>query len=120
MAMVSLGTSSGESYPAMKLSPQPKVLTPTLQKIDNELVAQARKACGEKAYDAALKQLTKLLHHKNINVSVSMDVCLGLQQVRISDGETGKRIVDLPPPAVVDIAERARQQHIGWLIDVMR
>ena len=119
MASINLGMVSDRSYPAMSLKSMERVRIPGLEEIAAGNVAKGRREIGEKAWDAALKQLEKLLHHKDIQVSTSLDTRSGLRNMVLTDGATGKTIIKLPPTAVIEIAEKARQNHVGWIIDLM-
>lgn len=88
------------------------------QQLDNvKLNAPGRSRIGEQGLQKALDQLSKLLRKNDYSVSSTYDK--GMQEISIVDGRTGSRIAQLPVPAVKDIAERAKQSHIGWLIDKM-
>ncbi|MZQ75868.1 MAG: hypothetical protein GT589_06870 [Peptoclostridium sp.] len=119
MSTINLGTVSGHSYPTVEIKSLPEIKTPAVQEIEQQSKAQGRKEIGERAHEAALQHLAKLLHHKDIQVSTYMDTRSGLKNTVITDGETGRTIAELPPAAVIEITEKAREKHIGWIVDVM-
>lgn len=99
MSVMYLGTISGSSTP-ISVNPLPKSDPPSSQQIDNQLKAQGTRVVAENAYESALQNLSKLLSGINVQISTYLERETGLQRVAISDGQTGKRIVDCPPARV--------------------
>ena len=100
----------------MDLSIRHQVNTPAVQKISQELNAGGRVAVAEQAFQSALGHVSKLLAEKNIQVSTIFDSENG-NQVRIVDGDSGILITQLPPNAVIKIAQRSKEHNIGWIIN---
>ncbi|HBV86022.1 MAG TPA: hypothetical protein DEF42_04995 [Desulfosporosinus sp.] len=100
----------------MELSIRQRVNTPALKEISEELNAGGRVAVAEKAFQTALGQVSRLLAEKNIQVSTVFDGING-NQVRIVDGDSGRLITQLPPNAVIQIAQKSKEHHIGWIIN---
>lgn len=80
------------------------------------VIADGTKAISDDAYKKQIENLNELLSGMNTNVSLSMDKS-GNTLVVITDGETGKVIREMPPKAVVEIAEKARDYIIGLMVD---
>ncbi|EAX46802.1 hypothetical protein TcarDRAFT_0766 [Thermosinus carboxydivorans Nor1] len=110
--------SSKPFYTQLDFSVRAKDTSPTMQAIDSKLNAAGRKSVGQQSFQASLQYLARLFDKKNVQVATSIDN-QGLTQVTLTDGDSGKRIAQLPPDAVVAMANRARQQHVGWLVDVV-
>ena len=100
----------------MELSIRQRTNTPAVQKISEELNAGGRVAVAEKAFQTALGHVSRLLAEKNIQVSTVFDSENG-NQVRIVDGDSGKLITQLPPDAVIQIAQKSKEQNIGWIVN---
>ncbi|MBC2723825.1 flagellar protein FlaG [Desulfosporosinus sp.] len=100
----------------MELSIRQRVNTPAAQKISQELNAGGRVAVAERAFQTALGHISKLLAEKNIQVSTIFDSQNG-NQVRIMDGDSGRLITQLPPNAVIQIAQRSKERNIGWIVN---
>ncbi len=115
---VTIGPFHSQPY-VPNVSVQPKVESRPAQQNDVQLNAPGRSSIGEQGKQNALQQLSKLLQENNFSVSSTYDSKSGLQEISIVDGRTVSRIAQLPVPAVKDIAERAKQSHLGWLIDKM-
>lgn len=103
-------------FSSADLSPVERKATSEVLKIDGQLNSSGRRAIGDHAVQASMQRLSKLFAEKNVNVTMDFDSRTG-SQVRITDGDTGKTIVEMPPSAVVSIAEKAKQQQTGWLLD---
>jgi len=114
MAVIIGPTSSNPIY--MQLSIRQQINTPAMQKISQELNAGGRVAVADQAYKKALDYVSKLLAEKNIQVSTIYDSQNG-NQVRIVDGDSGRLITQLPPNAVIQIAERSKEHNIGWIVN---
>lgn len=82
------------------------------KKVETPIKAEGAKGIGEEAFKKAIDELTKLLEVKEVSVNTSYDDN-GLKQVSITDKNTGKKIIELPPDAAVKIAEKAKQNTIG-------
>ena len=100
----------------MELSIRQRVTTPAVQKISQELNAVGRVSVAERAFQTALGHISRLLAEKNIQVSTISDSG-NLNQVRIVDGDSGRLITQLPPDAVIQIAQRSKEHNIGWIVN---
>ena len=116
MEGINLGSVNNKKI-AVNMTPQPQTEAPKAQKIQSEMKAEGAKKVGEQAFHDALKQLEKLLGPSNVSISSSLDSKSGLQQVKLVDQNSGKKIAEMPPDGVVKMAENSKQHHIGWLID---
>lgn len=116
MMAVSIGPFSSNPI-HLNVPIRPQVQTKGVQQANQELNAQGRIEVAEGAKQKALDYLQSILQEKNFQVSATYDSQKALSQITVVDGDSGKEVVKLPADAVVDIAERARQSHIGWLID---
>ncbi len=110
---------SNKSGYSADLSPLPKPTTRTSGQIDSELNAGGRRALGDKAFQAAMQRLYQLFDKKGVRLSSTLDAQGGIQQLNIVDADSGQTIFKLPPDGVVDMAERAKQQSIGWVINTL-
>lgn len=115
MAQIALGPINNNQS-NVSSTPKPQIETPKAQKIENELMAEGAKKVGEQAFEDALKKLEKLLDSSDVNIISSLDE-KGMQQIKLMDKNTGKAIAEIPPESVVEMAEKAREHHIGWLIN---
>lgn len=106
------------NYNNMNVSIRQRVDSPIVQKISNELKARGRVAVAEKVFEEALRHVSKLLAEKNIQISTIVDNQNG-SQVRIVEGDSGKLITQLPPDGVIEIAQKSKEQRIGWIMDVL-
>lgn len=115
---VSLGPiqQTGSFFSTASVSPMPKASTPEVQKIDGQLNSSGRRAIGDNAVQASMQRLQKLFAEKNVNVTMDFDSRTG-SSLRITDGDTGKTIVEMPPSAAVAMAQKAVQQQTGWMMD---
>ena len=82
-----------------------------------QIQAEAKRRAREAAIDNAVENLNKLMSRNNINVSLIVDASKGTKDVQITDMQTGNTIMRIPPIGVVEIAEKARQNQIGVLMD---
>lgn len=110
-------SNSNGNVKTQNLNTETKVETPSMKKINNQIKANGTKEIGKKALEKSLQELSKMLEGRNIKVGTTFDAKSGLQQVSITDGTTGKTIAQLPTDAAVEMAEKSRHQHIGWLLD---
>ncbi len=110
---------SNKSNYTASLSPLPRQSTQQVSQIDAQLNAEGRRAEGDRAFQASLQRLYQLFDKKSVRLSSTLDSQGNIQQLNIVDGDTGKTIFKLPPDGVVDMAEKAKQQSIGWLINVL-
>lgn len=110
--------SSTSPFAMASLKLREQKFTPAVQQIDGQLNAPGRRAFGSEALEQALQRLNKLFDEKNVQISAVYDVRSGAQ-IRITDGDTGKTITEMPPDAVLEITERAKQSQTGWLIDTL-
>lgn len=94
-----------------------KAITPTMEKIDNQLNPTGRKLVGEKALEKAMDSLTQMFNSRSISVSKVVDISNGFSSIQIQDNTTGKTIVSLPPEAAIRVAERAKEKSIGLIMD---
>lgn len=101
----------------LNVSLRPQVQSRAEQEISAKLNAPGRVQVGEGAKQEALNYLQKILQEKSFQVSALYDGQKGMSQVTVVDNDSGKEVVKLPADTVVNIAERAKQSHLGWLID---
>lgn len=106
------------NFNAAKLNLREKVVPEKAQQVDNQLHSPGRRVVGEQALQKSLQFLSKLFDEKNVQVTNNFDVSSG-SEIRITDGDSGKTIVELPPHAVVEMANRAKERQTGWLIDIL-
>lgn len=102
----------------IQISPPAKSVTsPKLEQIDSEVNSSARRGIAEKALEKAMNLLSNMFSAQNISVSKTVDIRTGQNTVQIQDAVTGKTITSMPPQAAIQIAAKAKEKSIGWLID---
>lgn len=97
--------------------PQPK---PEKKEKVEEAKAQkpdASDIIADKAYEEAIKKIEEILKPQEINVQMTYDSSSSIKNLILSDRKTGKKIAELPPEAVIEMAEKAKIENIGTLID---
>lgn len=116
--MASISQVSGRSYPpaqlASRMEDPPK--TKTLEQIEQQTKASARKSIGREAYEKAFKELETLLRGKDVSVGISRDESTGIEKMSFTMSD-GKRIKDMPPESVIETVRKAKQDRIGWILD---
>lgn len=117
MAPVNLVSGSSQPSAQLDITPMKEVKTPEVQKISDELNAKGRKEIGDESLEKALENLNRLFKENDVNVSIGLDSQSGIKQVSLTDKESGKKIAEMPPQAVVEMADKAKQQSIGWILD---
>lgn len=117
MSEVYLKPISNNNIQLQKPAQKPKEETPSKENIDKTIKAEGTKKIGEEALEKAISELSKMLEGKHIEVSTVYDAKSGQQRVSLTDGNTGKKLVQIPPDAAVEMAEKSKQENIGWLLD---
>lgn len=116
--MANLSQVSGRSYPPAQLTSRIEELpkTESLQKIEQQTKASARKRIGKEAYEKAFKELETLLRGKDVSVGISRDETTGIEKMSFTMSD-GKKIKDMPPDSVIETVRKAKQERVGWILD---
>lgn len=93
--------------------------TPSLKKVESEfnLSNPQTKEMAQEVVAKVYQDLQKLVKNTEYNISVQLDDFSSTKQFRFTDKKSGELIVAMPPDLAIQVAERAKQQSIGLLLD---